>query len=86
MSTTWWNENLIKHAHELAAKNGFKLVRDMRYDYDKISLQVADDNNEGIWTKDMTLEAFNDFEQANAFLAGYEKGQMYWNIGKRAKR
>ena len=82
-NTTWWNENLIKRAYELAERNGFKLTSDLRYDHGKICLQVADDNDEGVWSKDMTLEAFVDFEQANAFLAGYEKCQMYWRMGKK---
>ena len=83
MSTNWSHSNLIRRAHELAEQNGFKLRSDTLYGTARICLQVADDNNEGVWARDTTLEAFVDFEQANAFLSGYEKCQLYWRMGKK---
>lgn len=85
MTTSWQSKYVIDGAYELAEELGFKLDRHPAYGMDKICLLVADENEEGIWASGIVLEAFNNFEEARAFLAGYAKCLMY-NATKMAKK
>jgi hypothetical protein len=85
MTTGWESKHVIDGAYELAEELGFQLDRHPAYNMERICLLVADENEEGIWASDVVLEAFNSFEEARAFLAGYAKCLMY-NASKRAKK
>ena len=84
--TGWANKRAIEVAHEQAERNGFKLSDDHNYGYEKICLFAADDNEEGVWAKDIVLQAFNNFEEVSTFFAGYEKNGLYHAAKKAGKR
>ena len=77
MSTSWENKHTLDSAYSLADELGFKFDRHPAYGMEKICLLVADKNSEGIWANNVVLEAFSNFEEAHAFLAGYAKCHLY---------
>lgn len=68
MSDPWQVKFQIDKAHEMAARNGFKLVNDR----DVIALETAGHNEHG-FADDTRVERFEDWRDVILFFSGWEK-------------
>lgn len=76
----WKQKENIDVAHDLAERNGFRLVRDNNYPH-MICLQTKGMNEHG-FVNDLTLNAFQDWVNVISYFAGWEKAQLAKALGK----
>lgn len=68
MNSPFWQERVIKEAHEVAERNGFKLVEHRNY-IGRISIVAT----KAPYADDTVIKALNDWTNVIIFFSGYEQ-------------